>query len=200
MKTIFTGTEKKTETFTPIQIGPSLETYMCPVCGNRSNLRWIDEARKITVLGCNAVCASRMLKLNADRPTLEAVRYACALLLLQEHGLMALLEKATTRPMTGEEKAWVDKAWEIYKGQTSILPAPEQMRNALLANGWTPGSSGTVWKSPTGQRFLGPVQAYKIMCGVFASDHCNMCGCALRGDSEHAMGMCTAHANEGAGL
>ncbi len=27
--------------------------------------------------------------------SLEAVRYACALLLLQEHGLMALLEKAT---------------------------------------------------------------------------------------------------------
>ena len=30
--------------------------------------------------------------------------------------------------------------------------------------------------------------------------HCNVCGCVLRGDSEFAMGMCTAHANEGAGL
>jgi hypothetical protein len=27
--------------------------------------------------------------------------------------------------------------------------------------------------------------------------HCNVCGCVLRGDSELAMGMCTAHANEG---
>jgi hypothetical protein len=40
----------------------------------------------------------------------------------------------------------------------------------------------------------------QLMCGVFASDHCNVCGCALQGDSEHALGMCTAHANEGAEL
>ena len=140
-------------------------------------------------------CASPM-----NLSTLEAIRYACALLLLQEHGLTRLLEKATSRPLTAEENDWVAKSWEDYKGQASVPPSPEQMRKALLANGWTPGSSGTVWKSPTGQRFLGPVQAYKIMCGVFASDHCNVCGCVLRGDSEQTMGMCTAHANEGAGL
>ncbi len=31
------------------------------------------------------------------------------------------------------------------------------------------------------------------------TDHpgCNVCGCTLVGDSEQAMGMCTAHANEG---
>lgn len=140
--------------------------------------------------------------------TLEAVRYACALLLLQEHGLIALLAKATVKPLTAEEKALVNLSWGEYvairnRGTEEPITrglSVEFMRNALLANGWTPGSSGTVWKSPTGQRFLGPVQAYKIMCGVFASDHCNVCGCALQGDSEHAMGMCTAHANEGAGL
>lgn len=52
---------------TPVQIGPSIERYKCPVCGNYSNLRWMDEARKVTVLGCNAVCAARMLKLNSNR-------------------------------------------------------------------------------------------------------------------------------------
>ncbi len=53
--------------FTPTQISPSLEWYACPVCGNRSNLRWTDESRNVYVLGCNAVCAARMLKLNSDR-------------------------------------------------------------------------------------------------------------------------------------
>lgn len=40
--------------------------------------------------------------------------------------------------------------------------------------------------------------AGRIQAPVFS--HCNVCGCVLRGDSEHALGMCTAHANEGAGL
>jgi hypothetical protein len=53
--------------FTPIQIGPSLEWYACPVCRKQSNLRWTDESRDVYVLGCNAVCAARMLKLNFDR-------------------------------------------------------------------------------------------------------------------------------------
>jgi hypothetical protein len=39
----------------------------CPVCGSQSNLRWTDESRNDYVLGCNAVCAARMLKLNSDR-------------------------------------------------------------------------------------------------------------------------------------
>jgi len=60
--------------FTPVQIGPSLERYKCPVCGNYSHLRWMDEARKITVLGCNAVCAGRMLKLNSDRVAKDCER------------------------------------------------------------------------------------------------------------------------------
>ena len=60
--------------FIPVQIGPSLERYKCPVCGNYSRLRWMDEARKITVLGCNAVCASRMLKLNSDRVAKDCER------------------------------------------------------------------------------------------------------------------------------
>jgi hypothetical protein len=60
--------------FTPIQVGPSLESYLCPVCRNRSNLRWTDESRNITVLGCNAVCASRMLKLNSNRIAADAQR------------------------------------------------------------------------------------------------------------------------------
>jgi hypothetical protein len=142
--------------------------------------------------------------------TLEAVRYACALLLLQEHGLLSLIEKAPTPPpFTKEQQALLSKSFEEYKALLSPICRAwdtDYMRKALLANGWTPSLPSaplmgtSVWKSPTGQRFLGPVQAYKIMCGVFASDHCNVCGCALQGDSEHALGMCTAHANEGAGL
>ena len=53
--------------YQPTQIGPSLEWYLCPVCRNRSNLRWIDETGKITVLGCNAVCAAKMIKLTSNR-------------------------------------------------------------------------------------------------------------------------------------
>jgi hypothetical protein len=34
----------------------------------------MDEARKITVLGCNAVCAARMLKLNSNRIAKDAER------------------------------------------------------------------------------------------------------------------------------
>lgn len=36
-----------------------------------------------------------------------------------------------------------------------------------------------------------------IDCKKPVFQHCNVCGCVLRGDSEFAMGMCTAHANEG---
>ncbi len=42
-------------------------SHLCPVCRNRSNLRWIDETGKITVLGCNAVCAAKMIKLTSNR-------------------------------------------------------------------------------------------------------------------------------------
>jgi hypothetical protein len=60
--------------FTPTQISPSLEWYACPVCRNQSNLRWTDESRNVYVLGCNAVCASRMIELNSDRVAKDCER------------------------------------------------------------------------------------------------------------------------------